>query len=94
MIQILEAYEACANLVLRDRSQWVEYLIQDGLLFRGFQLCIPRCSMTKNLLREKHSGGLVGHFGHDKIFYQLNYSYYWPSMRAEVKRFVNNCKIC
>jgi hypothetical protein len=22
-----DAYEACENLVLRDRSQWIEYLI-------------------------------------------------------------------
>jgi hypothetical protein len=30
-----DTYEACKNLVLRDRSQWVEYLIQGGLLFKG-----------------------------------------------------------
>jgi hypothetical protein len=30
-----DAYEACDNPVMRYRSQWVEYLIQDGLLFKG-----------------------------------------------------------
>jgi hypothetical protein len=30
-----EAYEAAENPVLRDRSQWMEYMIQEGLLFRG-----------------------------------------------------------
>jgi hypothetical protein len=30
-----ESYEACANLVPRDKSQWVEFLIQDGLMFKG-----------------------------------------------------------
>jgi hypothetical protein len=30
-----EAYEASENPILRDRSQWIEYMIQDGLLFRG-----------------------------------------------------------
>jgi hypothetical protein len=30
-----EEYEASKNPVLRDRSQWIEYMIQDGLLFRG-----------------------------------------------------------
>jgi hypothetical protein len=73
--------EACANPMLRDKSDWVEYLIQDGLLFKGFHLFIPKCSMRENLLKEKHSGGLVGHFGHEKIFAQLNDSYYWPRMR-------------
>jgi hypothetical protein len=46
-----EAYEACVNPVLGDRSQWAKYLIQDRLLFKGFQLCIPRCSMRENLLK-------------------------------------------
>jgi hypothetical protein len=43
--------------------------------------------MRNNLLKEKHSGGLAGHFGHDKTFSQLRNSYYWSSMREEVKRF-------
>ena len=30
-----EAYEASENPILRDRSQWTEYMIQDGLLFRA-----------------------------------------------------------
>jgi hypothetical protein len=40
-----DAYEACENHVLRDKSQWIEYLIQDGLLFKGNQLCISKSSM-------------------------------------------------
>jgi hypothetical protein len=46
-----EAYEVSENPVLRDRSQWIEYMIQDGLLFKGNQLCIPKCSTRKNLLK-------------------------------------------
>jgi hypothetical protein len=32
-----EAYEAAENPILRDISQWVEYMIQEGLLFKGNQ---------------------------------------------------------
>jgi hypothetical protein len=81
-----EAYEATENRILRDRSQWTKYMIQEGLLFKGNQLCIPKCSMRENLLKEKHNGGLVEHFGHDKTFSKLNESYYWPRMREDVKR--------
>jgi hypothetical protein len=69
-------------------------MIQDGLLFRGNQLCIPKCSTRENLLKEKHSGGLVGHFGHDKTFSKMNGSYFWPGMRTDVKKFVDKCRIC
>jgi hypothetical protein len=60
-LDFVEVYEAAENPVLRDRSQWIEYVIQEGLLFKGNQLCIPKCSMRENLLKEKHSGGLAGH---------------------------------
>jgi hypothetical protein len=69
-------------------------MIQEGLLFKGSQLCIPKCSMRENLLKEKHSGGLAGHFGHDKTFSKLNELYYWPGMRSYVKIFMDRCRIC
>jgi hypothetical protein len=50
--------------------------------------------MRDNLLKEKHNGGLARHFGHDKKFAKLSNSYYWSSMREEVKKFVNKCRIC
>jgi hypothetical protein len=89
-----EAYEASENPILRDRSQWTEYMTQDGLLFRGNQLCIQKCSMRENLLKEKHSGGLAGHFGHEKTFSKLNDSYFLPWMRTNVNKFVDRCRIC
>jgi hypothetical protein len=36
--------------------------------------------MRENLLKEKHSGGLVRHFGHEKMFTKLNESYFWLGM--------------
>jgi hypothetical protein len=89
-----EAYEASENLILKDRSQWTRYMIQDKLLFRVNQLCIPKCCMRENLLKEKHSGGLTGHFGHDKTFSKLNGPYFWLGMRTDVKIFVDRCRIC
>jgi hypothetical protein len=89
-----EAYEVAENPILRDRSQWAEYMIQEGLPFKGNQLCIPKCSIRENLLKEKHSGGLAGHFGHDKMFTKLNESYLWPGMQAYIKRFMDRCRIC
>ena len=71
-----EAYEASENPILRDKIQWTKYMIQDGLLFRGNHLCISKCSMRENLLKEKHNRGLTGHFGHEKMFSKLNGSYY------------------
>jgi hypothetical protein len=50
--------------------------------------------MRENLLKEKHSGGLVEHFGHEKTFAKLNESYFWLGMRENIKRFMDRCRIC
>ena len=71
-----EAYEACQNPLVRNNNPWLDYNLQEGLLFRGGQLCIPDCSMRENIIREKHSGGLAGHFSIDKTLEQLGHFYY------------------
>jgi hypothetical protein len=34
-----------------SKEAYAEYLIQDGLLFKGSQLCIPKFSMRDHLLK-------------------------------------------
>jgi hypothetical protein len=91
-----EAYEACQNQMFRDRGPWFNFMLQEGLLFKGSKLCIPKCSMRENLLKEKHSGGLAGHFGNDKTYVQLSSFYYWLGMRAGTKicQQMSNLSIC
>ena len=90
-IDFQEAFRACKNPVDVDRETWMEYALQDGLLFKNSKLCVPKCSMRMNLIQEKHNGGMVGHFGSDKIFGKLGYFYFWPRMRSKVENFVRRC---
>ncbi|KAH9303465.1 hypothetical protein KI387_015048, partial [Taxus chinensis] len=77
-VDFKDAYEACMNPIGSDRSPYMDFMIQEGLLFKGNQLCIPRSSMREKLVKEKHSGSLVGHFGQNKTLAQLSAHYYWP----------------
>ena len=62
----VETWKACKEPITLDKTRWLDYLTQDGMLFKGSQLCIPRSSMRENLIKEKYSGGMVGDFGQDK----------------------------
>ena len=44
----------------------LNFMLLEGFLFKGTQLCIPRGSIRENIEKEKHYGGLGGHFGLDK----------------------------
>ena len=72
----------------------MEYMLQDGLLFKKSKLCVPKCSMRENMIQEKHNGGMAGHFGKDKTFGQLGHFYFWPKMRLKSKNFVSMCRVC
>ena len=50
--------------------------------------------MRDNLIQEKNSGGLLGHFGQDKTFGLVSNFYFWLKMQHDVKKFVERCRIC
>lgn len=50
-------FVACEN------SSFYKYYRHEGLLFKENKLCILSSSIQEILVREDHSGGLMGHFG-------------------------------
>jgi len=59
-----------------------KFVLVDGFLFKGNQLCIPDCSLRLKIVRELHG---EGHVGRDRTLQLTSQSYYWPSMRKEVE---------
>lgn len=86
--------ECKAPCLTKQLSKYDEYFIQEGMLFKGIQLCILRSPMRLNLIKEKHSGGLDGHFGIDKTLNLVKDKYYWPQMYKDVQKFVRSCGFC
>ena len=58
-----EAWKACTVPITLDRTKWLDFIIQDGMLFKGSQLCITKISMKENLIKENYSARLARHFG-------------------------------
>ena len=45
-------------------------------------------------MERNHDDSLAGHFGVEKTLKLLSRKYYWPKMRADVKKYVHGCNIC
>lgn len=55
------------------------------------QLCIPDCSLRLLLITELHQ---EGHIGRDRTLHLISSSYFWPTLRQDVERFVERCVVC
>ena len=81
-------YQVFSNFSKAYHVEYVDYLIQIGLLFKRHKLCIPKCSMRNNIIKEKHVGSLGGHFRINKTLEQVSRYYHWPRLQIDVKKFV------
>lgn len=74
-----------------EEGRNTDYVLHEGFLFKGNQLCVPNGSLRLKIIQEVHN---EGHLGHDKMLQLAMGSYFWPSMRQEVARFVGGCRVC
>lgn len=68
--------------------------MDDGLLFKGNRLFIPRCSIHALLIKEVHDGSLVGHYEIQKTLSMLQEHYFWPKMISDVIKALARCGTC
>ena len=71
-----------------------DFYRHDVFLFKGYRLCVPQSSVRELLVREAHSGGLVGHFGVMKTLKILHPHFYWPRLKWDVERVCERCIRC
>ena len=76
------------DLALSKRS---DFSLVDGFLFKDNCLCVPECSLRLQLVKELHG---EGHIGRDRTLKLVTDSYFWPTLRRDVERFVTRCATC
>ena len=74
-----------------DSNRHSSFFLEDGFLFRGNQLCIPDNSLRVKIIKELHD---EGHVGRDRTLQLVRDSYFWPTIRREVERYVERCQVC
>ncbi len=66
-----------------------ELVTQDGLIFRGDRLIIPK-SLRRQMLIELHSA----HQGLESIMRRARESIYWPHLNQELRDHIARCQAC
>ena len=69
--------------------------VHQDLIIRHGRIWLPfPCPLTESLLEEFHSSPIAGHADIAKTFQRLRQNFDWPSIRADVRRYVSHCVIC
>ena len=87
-------YESDDDFVQEFMSHTHRFYVQDGFMFKGNKLCIPKCCVQELLVREVHSGAIAGHFGIHKTMDLLAENFFWPKMIQDVQSVVSRCATC
>lgn len=66
-----------------------ELSVQNGVLFRGQRVVIPK-SLRAEMLARVH----CSHIGGDACYRQARETLYWPGMQGDIKDFVSKCTTC
>ena len=77
-----------------NRHEYVDFLVENGYLFKVTKLCIPRTSFRDLLIWEMHVGGLTGHFGRIKLLHWLKIDFIGLLWKKDVARIVAQCRTC
>ena len=68
-----------------------DFSFVEGFIFKNNRLCVPVCSLRLQIIQELHN---EGHIGRDRTLKWVTDSYFWPSLRRDVERFVSRCTTC
>jgi len=83
-----ELYKSCQAHPKGDFS------LQEGNLFKGNRLCVPKSGTRELILREIHGRSLAGHFGEDKAYIMAKKHYFWPHMHKDIQDLIKRCSTC
>ncbi|XP_021776091.1 uncharacterized protein LOC110739920 [Chenopodium quinoa] len=70
------------------------FIGQEGFLFKGNKLCVPKCSHRRMFVKEAHQGGLAGHFGVAKTYDILREHFYCPKIFGDVQDVIPRYGAC
>nr|KYP75814.1 Retrotransposable element Tf2 [Cajanus cajan] len=76
-------------------SDFPHFSLREGLItYKGKTWLPSSCSLIPLLLHEFHSTPMAGHTGVSRTLSKLSANFYWPSIRKDVQRFVEQCQPC
>ena len=69
------------------------FSLKEGFLMHGNRLCITK-ELCEKVMLESHTPPDAGHRGNQTTFKAIETYFYWPTMKDDVHRYVEECVTC
>ena len=80
---------------LRLANGLVEWAEEDGLVYHKGRVYVPADNdLRRDVVKQCHDDPTSGHPGNHATLERLERQYWWPTMRAFVKKYVEGCDLC
>lgn len=99
-------YSEMRENILKDPDSYPQWLVRDGYVFKyvpsrislksnisDWKYLVPK-NQRKQILKFCHDEPIAAHLGYAKTLARVTISYYWPSMRRDIHRYVKSCAVC
>lgn len=92
---IMVFFQNAKQAPLDVRRRFQEYTFYDGLLRFRDQIYVPDDEeLKRQILRSRHDALAAGHQGRTKTLELVMRTFYWPTLRRYVYRYVDGCDLC
>ncbi|XP_061355879.1 uncharacterized protein LOC133300369 [Gastrolobium bilobum] len=81
--------------VATDPGSFPQLSVKEGMLFHKQRFLLsPTSKIIPEILQEAHDSTFGGHAGVLRSLLRVSSSFYWDSMRKDIKAYVRNCQVC
>lgn len=100
-------YLRMLSSVADNSSKYPLWRIQSGILYKRANLRYPDLrspqedwlkvvskDQRSQVIKDNHDPPECGHLGIHKTLSRIASKYYWPLMKSDIARYINNCRIC
>ena len=93
--QNLDPYLSKLKTEIEDGKRKDFQVSPGGVIRFGDRLCVPDCeNLRREILAEAHTTPYSVHPGTTKMYKDLKLYYWWPGMKKDIVKFVDQCLTC
>ena len=96
LLEDIKKEKGCESQVAQEKTKRPDlFLEQDGILFQNGKIYLPNTSHLRDcMLHNHHYPPNVGHPGTYRMLELVKRTYWWPTIKTDVRRYVKGCDQC